>query len=241
MAGAIDLRTDVFSFCVSLFEALFGVLPFVGEFVEARRAAIAQGAITASASQTRVPVLLRGLHVDRAQRPASMAQLIQNLAPTARPRSLRALPRAIMGAVALLATAALVMTRTRPERGLVSRLILSALGMALTLLLVGGCGSRQPQVVCTGSSCPCSRDAECVLSPFERRVQTASDCYCANDSCGTAKPLRRDEAARNESSWRALCESVPHLCDRQRLCAFSPAAQAVCYRGTCAKVLLDGR
>ena len=65
--GAADTRSDrVFSFCVALYESLYGERPFAGSTVPALRIAIEQGAVRVAPVLTGVPlgirdVLLRGL------------------------------------------------------------------------------------------------------------------------------------------------------------------------------------
>jgi tetratricopeptide (TPR) repeat protein len=79
-----DARSDVFSFCISLHEALYGVRPFTGDTVSALREAIEQGRLQRPPAGARVPgwlrrALLRGLHPDPAQRPRSMDELLEVL------------------------------------------------------------------------------------------------------------------------------------------------------------------
>ena len=80
-----DARTDQFSFCVALYEALYGELPFTGETVAALLEGMKKRAIKAPAKSSRVPswlrrVLLRGLSPDRAERYESMDGLLEELA-----------------------------------------------------------------------------------------------------------------------------------------------------------------
>ena len=80
-----DARTDQFSFCVALYQALYGELPFTGESVVALLDEIKRRRIKAPPKSTRVPswlrrVLLRGLSPDRAARYESMERLLDELA-----------------------------------------------------------------------------------------------------------------------------------------------------------------
>jgi tRNA A-37 threonylcarbamoyl transferase component Bud32 len=82
--GVADARSDVFSFCVALYEALYGERPFAGSTVPAVRASIEDGAVRAPPLMTRVPawlraVLLRGLRSAPEQRFASMRALLDGL------------------------------------------------------------------------------------------------------------------------------------------------------------------
>ncbi len=87
----VDARTDQFSFCVTLYEALYGARPFpTGTFEEARAAVLA-GRVREPSSRSGVParvrrLVLRGLSADPAQRFPSMAELLTALAPRARRR-----------------------------------------------------------------------------------------------------------------------------------------------------------
>jgi tetratricopeptide (TPR) repeat protein/predicted Ser/Thr protein kinase len=83
--GAIDARTDQFSFCVALYEALYGERPFAGETVLSLQINVIEGRLRPAPAQSRVPkwirrVLLRGLSVDPDARFPSMAELLSALA-----------------------------------------------------------------------------------------------------------------------------------------------------------------
>jgi eukaryotic-like serine/threonine-protein kinase len=83
-AQATDARTDQFSFCVALYEALYGERPFpsasLGQLVEA----VLSGRVREPPAKARVPsflrrVLLRGLAADPAARYPSMRELLDTL------------------------------------------------------------------------------------------------------------------------------------------------------------------
>ena len=104
---AADVRSDIYAFCVSLYEALYGQLPFpeqnMVEYTRARR----EGRITPPPAQSEVPAwvtrtVLHGLDPDPLQRPASIDALLAALEedPVARRRDrYRALGAAIAGTV----------------------------------------------------------------------------------------------------------------------------------------------
>ena len=80
-----DARSDQYSFCVALFEALFGVWPFDGQTIALLRVAVLQGEVRAAPSDSRVPkrlrqIVLRGLAVQPTARHASMDALLAELA-----------------------------------------------------------------------------------------------------------------------------------------------------------------
>lgn len=80
----VDARTDVFAFCVALWEALFGSRPFRGETLAALMVAVTQGRRDEPDTAGDVPprvrrIVERGLAVAREDRWASMAALIDAL------------------------------------------------------------------------------------------------------------------------------------------------------------------
>ena len=79
-----DARTDQFSFCVSLYESLYGERPFEGKSFMALMASVARGVVKDAPAGTRVPVwirkvLLRGLRPLADARYPSMAALLDAL------------------------------------------------------------------------------------------------------------------------------------------------------------------
>ena len=84
-AAAADSRTDQFSFCVSLFEALYGYRPFQGSTYRALVVAILDDHRQERPADTDVPdelhqILLRGLSNNRDDRFGSMKELLDALA-----------------------------------------------------------------------------------------------------------------------------------------------------------------
>src|SRR5262249_21663421 len=97
---ATDERTDQFSFCVALYEALYGERPFSGESLLQLLHNVTEGRLEPTPADREVPawirrVLLRGLKANPAERWSSMAPLIAALEddPAARHRR-----RTILGA-----------------------------------------------------------------------------------------------------------------------------------------------
>jgi len=83
--AAIDARSDQFSFCVSLFEGLYGARPFGGQTLAELMAAVTRAKIQVPKQHRPVPgwlheVVVRGLHVDPARRWPDMQALLTALA-----------------------------------------------------------------------------------------------------------------------------------------------------------------
>ncbi|HVZ73013.1 MAG TPA: SUMF1/EgtB/PvdO family nonheme iron enzyme [Polyangia bacterium] len=84
MGEPTDERTDQFSFCVALYEALYGQRPFDGDTLVALSVSVTNGHLRALPKERDVPgwirrVVLRGLQTDRQARHPSMAALISAL------------------------------------------------------------------------------------------------------------------------------------------------------------------
>ncbi|MFY2560634.1 protein kinase domain-containing protein [Corallococcus terminator] len=115
-----DARSDEFSFCVALYEALYGVHPFQGETLRELAQAIQQGRVRPPARDVPVPVwvrraVLRGLRAEPAERFASMEPLLAALTPP--PRRTRTWVVATATATGLLgALVAVGVTQRREAR-----------------------------------------------------------------------------------------------------------------------------
>lgn len=85
-AERIDARTDQFSFCVALYQALFGVRPFAGDSPTALVDSIEGASLAAPVTGAAIPrhirsALQRGLSIDPSDRFPDMAALLAALAP----------------------------------------------------------------------------------------------------------------------------------------------------------------
>ncbi|EDM76469.1 serine/threonine kinase family protein [Plesiocystis pacifica SIR-1] len=83
--GEFDARSDQFSFCVALWEALFGARPFRGRNLVELSAAVSSGRIETHSADVRIPThveraLRRGLAVDPDERWSDMGALLDALA-----------------------------------------------------------------------------------------------------------------------------------------------------------------
>jgi tetratricopeptide (TPR) repeat protein len=112
-ARATDARTDQYSFCVSLFQGLYGVRPHAGDDVASLGAAVLAGRIVERPTQRGVPrrierAVLRGLSTDPDHRFATMEALLAELREP--PTNRRTVVVAALG-VASVAVVAIVMTR----------------------------------------------------------------------------------------------------------------------------------
>ncbi len=107
---AADARSDVFSFCVALYEALYGERPFAGATVPALRDQIDRCMVRAPPPKARVPgsvraILMRGLSAAPHRRFASMRVLLDALRKEqakSRRRAVRGVSFAALGIVGLL-------------------------------------------------------------------------------------------------------------------------------------------
>ncbi|HET6610835.1 MAG TPA: serine/threonine-protein kinase [Kofleriaceae bacterium] len=104
-----DARSDQFSFCVALFEALYGERPFEGENLLALRKAAEAGQVREPPAGARVPawvrrVVVRGLAADPERRYPSVAALLDDLGRDPK----RTRRRALMAGGGALFAAALV-------------------------------------------------------------------------------------------------------------------------------------
>jgi serine/threonine-protein kinase len=78
------VRTDLYAFCVSLYEALYEQLPFPGQSMAEYSRARREGRLSPPPAQSQVPAwvartVAQGLQVDPLQRPASMEALLATL------------------------------------------------------------------------------------------------------------------------------------------------------------------
>jgi eukaryotic-like serine/threonine-protein kinase len=115
-----DARTDQFSFCVSLYEAMYGERPFPSGSLSLLLEAVVAGRVREPAQRTRAPsflrkLLLRGLAAEPASRFSSMPALLEELRydPVRRRRHI-----GIGAAVAAMAVAAVLGGQRLSTRGL---------------------------------------------------------------------------------------------------------------------------
>lgn len=85
LAQEVDARSDQWSFCAALYEALYGRLPFTGDSLAELSANTLAGKLSPQPANSQVPrevhqALTRGLSVDPSQRFSSMAALLAALA-----------------------------------------------------------------------------------------------------------------------------------------------------------------
>ena len=102
-----DARTDQFSFCVALFEALYGARPFAGSTITAQVVSMVAGEVKPAPKGTKVPaplrkVLLRGLAADAADRWPSMDALLVELRRVSAPSRRGWLALGVFGGLGLL-------------------------------------------------------------------------------------------------------------------------------------------
>ena len=120
-ARATDPRTDQFSFCVALYEALYSARPFPSESLQMLVSAVVAGRVSEPPQKARVPaflrkILMRGLEPLPAARFPSMRELIAALGadPTRRRRTFTMVAAVAM--TALLAVMGADRMATRGQR-----------------------------------------------------------------------------------------------------------------------------
>jgi len=110
---AADARADQFAFCVSLYQALYGLRPFAGDTAHELAYSVTEGQLREPPKQTRVPgwvrnVVMRGLSKNPAHRYPTMGALLTALAnDPARMRARAAGAVAVTGLAAFAIWAAL--------------------------------------------------------------------------------------------------------------------------------------
>lgn len=116
-----DARTDQFSFCVALYEALYGERPFPSDRLPVLIDAVTKGAVREPPARSGVPpflrrIILRGLQPDPAKRFPSMRELLDQLRMD--PRRRQRIGAAVMLSLALAAGIAVGAQRfaTRNQR-----------------------------------------------------------------------------------------------------------------------------
>ncbi len=103
----VDARSDQFSFCVSLYEAVYGERPFEGSSMAALMVSMTHGDVRPAPKGTKVPgalrkVLLRGLARSPDQRWPSMEVLLAELRRLATPRRRSWLALGVVGGLGLV-------------------------------------------------------------------------------------------------------------------------------------------
>jgi WD40 repeat protein len=105
---SVDARSDQFSFCVALYEALYGERPFAGTTVPSLMFALISGEVRAAPARSEVPswvreILVRGLANNPAARWPTMLELLDALGRDPARRHRRQLRTAVLASVTALA------------------------------------------------------------------------------------------------------------------------------------------
>nr|MCH9684096.1 serine/threonine protein kinase [Deltaproteobacteria bacterium] len=103
----VDARSDQFSFCVAVYEALAGQRPFGGDTAAQMRHAVLEQRPAPLRGKVRVPrrveaAILRGLDIDPLQRWPAMEPLLRALSPRARTKTAVIVPMVALGLTAAL-------------------------------------------------------------------------------------------------------------------------------------------
>jgi tetratricopeptide (TPR) repeat protein/predicted Ser/Thr protein kinase len=107
LGGTVDARSDVFGFCVALYEALYGERPFAGQELSALVGNVLDGRVREAPERSEVPswlrrVVVRGLALSPDARPASMDELLRELSDDSRATLRRRLAVAALTGVLLI-------------------------------------------------------------------------------------------------------------------------------------------
>jgi len=191
---APDARSDQFSFCVALYEALHGERPFAGKTLAALTASIVQGAVREPPAQAAVPswlrrLLLRGLAADPAARHASIDGLLDAVEARTSGRRRR---WALASAVAAAGLAGLFLSFGPAAAG--RDRMCGAGGEKLAGIWEAGAGAGAPP--------PSSRRER-----IRRAFLSTGQSFAADAFAGVARALDRYAAAWS-AMYRDACEAT---------------------------------
>ena len=212
----VDARSDQFSFCTALYEALYGERAFGGKDFQSMGEAVLRGQIRPAPKGSPVPIrvreiLLRGLAVDPAARFASMETLLHALAEDPAKRFRQLAERAGLAAFALaavgVAAGVVYRDRTRCEREAPTR---------------GSWGSVQSSALRTRlSAAGRAAQGEALASAIDsyvadahvQQIQTCQEARSGEIDTGTAELRQRcfEEAVVRAETAASIAESDPSL------------------------------
>jgi hypothetical protein len=246
VSAADDMRSDQFSFAVSMFVALYGTHPFVFTNVASYSKAVRE-APEAPPPATKVPrwvhaVIERGLKPDPAQRFASMKELLEALErdPSRRRRTL-ALGSCLAAACAIALTAFgrhRIDLRTRASQG--RSLMAATWNPTVEQLTRASLVAADPQYGSAIAEQTARRigDYAAAWTDTHRRISEATLLHGEQDAVAMARRLRCLERGREQLS--ALCEVLVHadaaVTQRAIDAAFALPAPANCANSDVANI-----
>jgi len=187
LSRATDARTDQFSFCVALHEALFGERPFPSGSLGELADAVVAGRVRELPAKARVPsflrrLLLRGLAADPAARYPAMRELLDALRRDPARRRRTVLVGALLAAVVVAGGAGMQRLATRSQR-----MCGAAADKLAGIWELGGDGARRAAV---------------------RRAFLATGRGFAEQTWGRVAPLLDDYSRRWTALYTDSCEAT---------------------------------
>ncbi|HEY2901799.1 MAG TPA: serine/threonine-protein kinase [Polyangia bacterium] len=218
---AADARTDQFSFCVALYEAIFGERPFDGATMTELTGNVLDGRVKPMPQRSRIPlavwrVLRRGLSVLPAERYPSMVELLAELGQFSHPR----------------------------RRSLVMAMAVAA---ALALAAIGGLTFResQRQVLCAAPTDRFDGVWELSARSGSRRAAIEFGFRTAGQDAATTTSTGRSTSwAWTDATSRSRFARVSQMLDKyvaDWLTTYKDACEATNYRGDQSSQVLDLR
>lgn len=204
----VDARTDLFSFCVAFWEALYGELPFAGatppELLEAMRAGPSAPRARSDVPRHTREALVRGLSFAPSDRPPSMHALLAEALPeaaTAPPRRTATLLLAVVAAALCVAAYVRYTTNITSTTSTTSTTLPSSTTPAAS-------GDGAPGDVAAREAREASEAREAREAASGAAVNAGPE---SSSASGTLAPARPVAASRREGAAPARSQELPSV------------------------------